>query len=88
MQNETEKFEVPASATEKSEPPVPREELETGSFPELRAKIVAVLKSVFDPEIPVDIYELGLIYNILIEEGGRVKIKMTLPAVVSAELGI
>ncbi|MGD9900659.1 MAG: DUF59 domain-containing protein [Calditrichaceae bacterium] len=39
--------------------------------------IISVLKSVFDPEIPVNIYELGLIYDIKIEESA-VKIQMTL----------
>jgi FeS assembly SUF system protein len=40
--------------------------------------IVAVLKTVYDPEIPVDVYELGLIYNIDISDAGEVKIAMTL----------
>ena len=44
----------------------------------LEAQIIAALKTVFDPEIPVDIYELGLIYAIDIKEGGLVKITMTL----------
>lgn len=44
----------------------------------LQDKIVEQIKTVYDPEIPTDIYELGLIYNIDIQEGGRVSIKMTL----------
>lgn len=48
-------------------------------FLELEEKIVRVLKTVFDPEIPVDIYELGLIYNIDINNG-EVIIEMTLTA--------
>jgi FeS assembly SUF system protein len=44
----------------------------------LHDKIVEQIKTVYDPEIPTDIYELGLIYNIDIQEGGRVSIKMTL----------
>lgn len=40
--------------------------------------IIRVLKTVFDPEIPVDIYELGLIYDVQISEEGDVKIIMTL----------
>ncbi|MBE6329503.1 MAG: DUF59 domain-containing protein [Paludibacteraceae bacterium] len=48
-------------------------------FLELEEKIVRVLKTVFDPEIPVDIYELGLIYNIDINDGGVI-IEMTLTA--------
>jgi FeS assembly SUF system protein len=44
------------------------------------AAVVEALKTVYDPEIPVDIYELGLIYDIGIEPGGKVAIKMTLTA--------
>ena len=44
----------------------------------LGEKIVGVLKSIFDPEIPVDIYELGLIYDVFINEDNDVKILMTL----------
>ena len=40
--------------------------------------IVAALKTVYDPEIPVDIYELGLIYGIDVHPSGEVNIKMTL----------
>ena len=44
----------------------------------LGEKIVRVLKTIFDPEIPVDIYELGLIYDVLVNEDYEVKILMTL----------
>ena len=44
----------------------------------LRSKIEAALRTVFDPEIPVSIYELGLIYRIDIADGGAVRIDMTL----------
>tara|TARA_S200000501_G_scaffold366676_1_gene401889 strand:- start:446 stop:769 length:324 start_codon:yes stop_codon:yes gene_type:complete len=44
----------------------------------LGEKIVKVLKTIFDPEIPVDIYELGLIYDVLVNEDSEVKILMTL----------
>jgi len=40
--------------------------------------IVEALKTVFDPEIPVNIYELGLIYDIDLQPGGEVLVKMTL----------
>ncbi len=46
----------------------------------LGADIVAALKTVYDPEIPADIYELGLIYKIDIEDDRSVKIEMTLTA--------
>ena len=45
---------------------------------ELGERIVKVLKTIFDPEIPVDIYELGLIYDVMINEDNDVKILMTL----------
>ena len=45
---------------------------------ELEEKIIVVLKNIYDPEIPVNIYELGLIYEIIIDEFGKVKIVMTL----------
>jgi FeS assembly SUF system protein len=44
----------------------------------LEDKIVAILKTIYDPEIPVDIYELGLIYEVQISKEGRVDIDMTL----------
>jgi len=46
----------------------------------LEATIVEVLRTVFDPEIPVNIYELGLIYQIDIDPQNHVKVKMTLTA--------
>ena len=44
----------------------------------LGEKIVTELKSIFDPEITVDIYELGLIYDVFVNEDNEVKIMMTL----------
>ncbi len=44
----------------------------------LKTEVVLKLKTVYDPEIPVDIYELGLIYDITVDEEGNVKILMTL----------
>jgi|TARA_B110000967_G_C18866817_1_gene553144 FeS assembly SUF system protein len=41
-------------------------------------KIVEVLKTIYDPEIPVDIYELGLIYDVMVNDENDVKILMTL----------
>ena len=45
---------------------------------ELGEKIVKVIKTIFDPEIPVDIYELGLIYDVFVNEDYAVKVLMTL----------
>mgnify|MGYP001567845211 FL=1 len=44
----------------------------------MREKIIRALKTVYDPEIPVDIWELGLIYNITINDDNTVKVVMTL----------
>jgi FeS assembly SUF system protein len=54
---------------------------------ELQPKIVEAIKTVFDPEIPVDIYELGLIYDIYADADSNVMVKMTLtsPACPSAQ---
>jgi len=45
---------------------------------DLGDKIVEVLKTIYDPEIPVDIFELGLIYDVFVNENNDVKILMTL----------
>jgi len=47
---------------------------------ELKDKVTEVLKTVYDPEIPVNIYELGLIYELQTDDEGKVKIIMTLTA--------
>ena len=44
----------------------------------LGENVVKVLKTIYDPEIPVDIYELGLIYDVMVNEDNDVKILMTL----------
>ena len=49
-----------------------------GPGSDLQASVVDALKSIYDPEIPVDIYELGLIYNVEISEDGDATITMTL----------
>ena len=45
---------------------------------ELKDKVIAEIKKIYDPEIPVNIYELGLIYNIKVDNSNNVKIDMTL----------
>lgn len=44
----------------------------------IESEVLEALRTCFDPEIPVNIYELGLIYNVNVEEGGAVTITMTL----------
>lgn len=46
----------------------------------IETRVVEMLRTVFDPEIPVDIYSLGLIYNIDVTDGGDVNVDMTLTA--------
>ncbi len=45
---------------------------------DIGSKIIEAIKTIYDPEIPVDIYELGLIYDVLVNENNEVKIIMTL----------
>ncbi len=45
---------------------------------DIKNKVIEKIKQIYDPEIPVNIYELGLIYNIKIDENNNVKIDMTL----------
>ena len=45
---------------------------------ELKDKVIAEIKKIYDPEIPVNIYDLGLIYNVKVDKKNVVEIKMTL----------
>ena len=58
------------------------------SIPDLKDKVVAAIKTVYDPEIPVDVFELGLIYEINIYPVNNVYVLMTLtsPSCPSAEV--
>jgi FeS assembly SUF system protein len=53
---------------------------EQGDFLAVEGKIVKALKEVYDPEIPVNVYDLGLIYNIDVDDENNVEVKMTLTA--------
>ena len=52
--------------------------MEENKVQDLGTQIIEVIKTIYDPEIPVDIYELGLIYDVLVNENNDVKILMTL----------
>lgn len=47
---------------------------------ELRPRIIEAIRTIFDPEIPVNIYELGLIYDVLVDQHGVAGVRMTLTA--------
>ncbi len=72
---ETEAASAPAEASDAKDSTIPPAELER-----LTADIIAALKSVYDPEIPVDIYELGLIYGVDVSDDYDVSVQMTLTA--------
>ena len=45
---------------------------------EIKDKVIAEIKKIYDPEIPVNIYELGLIYDVTVDNNNKVYVKMTL----------
>ena len=47
---------------------------------DLKQKVIQTLRTVYDPEIPINIYELGLVYGVEADESGQVRIRMTLTA--------
>ena len=78
---DTKTVETPEIATEPTPvgaTPVPGSSIPPEELEQLTADIVAALKTVYDPEIPVDIYELGLIYKIDVDDARSVAIEMTL----------
>ncbi len=54
------------------------ETTETNGAGAVEAQVVDVLKTCYDPEIPVDIYELGLVYRVEVDDAGKVEVDMTL----------
>ena len=60
--------------------PVPGSALSSEEIEQLTADIVAAIKTVYDPEIPCDIYELGLIYRIDVDDDRHINVQMTLTA--------
>lgn len=78
---------LPVIQPSTAEPPAERRPLETAGMvndPErgaaLKPQIVKALQKVFDPEIPVNIYDLGLIYDVIVDASSQVGIRMTLTA--------
>ena len=75
--NDVETIAGPAARNAIFRPP---SEMAPAELRQLTDSIVAALKTVYDPEIPADIYELGLIYNVDIDDNRFVSIEMTLTA--------
>ena len=78
---------LPVIQPSSDESPVAQSETRTAAMvndparsAELQPRIVAAIKTVFDPEIPVNIYDLGLIYEILVDAASIVGVRMTLTA--------
>ncbi|MBI3260473.1 MAG: DUF59 domain-containing protein [Ignavibacteriae bacterium] len=68
-------FPLPVNQPERKEPTSSAQISEPTTLYE---KVIAAIKTVYDPEIPVDIYELGLIYEVKIKDGNHVDVVMTL----------
>jgi FeS assembly SUF system protein len=69
-----------AAQTPVEQTPVPGSALSKEELDSFTSKLVTALKTVFDPEIPVDIYELGLIYKVDVADNKDVAVDMTLTA--------
>ncbi len=66
------------ATSNRPESPDPQSPPEQGSPEAIRAAVIETIRGVYDPEIPVNIYELGLIYDLSVDEAGGVEIRMTL----------
>lgn len=77
VENEHPPLAVPTSAPLQAKPPL-EQQLTLEQIEAVKNQIIEALYKCFDPEIPVNIYELGLIYDIFIAPTGSVEIKMTL----------
>ena len=73
LTNDQSTVEAQEPQTTEDLPPIPQEEIES-----ITNDIIAAIKTVYDPEIPVDIYELGLIYKVDIANDRSVHVEMTL----------
>jgi FeS assembly SUF system protein len=79
-QSRADDIEAPAAPVERNATFGPPLQMEAEELRQLTDSIIAALKTVYDPEIPADIYELGLIYNVDIDDKRFVSIEMTLTA--------
>ena len=70
--------DAPLSSTDAPAPPAAPSPVASIQNQALEASIIEALRTVYDPEIPVNIYDMGLIYNIAIDADNKVDIRMTL----------
>jgi len=77
--DETKPFDQ-AKPAEQTQPVGEKKALDFREVIALEEKVVEALRTCYDPEIPVNIYELGLVYETKVEPSGEVKVKMTLTA--------
>jgi len=75
MNQRTVQFQPNASASSQS---VEQQTLAVPADASLRDKVIAVLRNIYDPEIPVNIYDLGLVYQIDVSDPANIKLEMTL----------
>lgn len=68
------------TAADVQSPAAENSTLTVGEVVQLQDKVVEVLRTCYDPEIPVNIYDLGLIYEVKVERTGEVYVRMTLTA--------
>lgn len=69
---------APTASNPTSPKAAPMRALTLAEARDLKARVIELLKTVFDPEIPVNIYELGMVYNVSVDLAGAVDITMTL----------
>ena len=79
---DAQRSDADASAAATNEPPTAPDakSAQTPRQREIQIKVEGVLRTIFDPEIPVNIYDLGLIYEVKVDETDAVNVKMTLTA--------
>jgi FeS assembly SUF system protein len=75
-----EKADAAANVSAADPPAAAKPESPTADVRELEQKVIDAIRTVYDPEVPVNIYEMGLIYGIQVNPDGEVRIQMTLTA--------
>ncbi len=71
-------FNTPKKLSAKSKERTSSQPNKSPNFVDIQDSVLSIIKTIYDPEIPVNIYDLGLIYNIEVQQGGKVLVTMTL----------